>query len=139
MVGVTGPFDGLDPEGPYGEYSCQVQAVVDMYGPVDLMNWRDSIAMGGKRAEVPEIYRKASPINYLKKGQPPFLILHGTADTTVPLEQSKTLDAAMQKAGMDHQLVILNGAPHTFDLQPEQRDLRPLVVGFFDRFLKQKK
>ena len=139
MVGVTGPFDGLDPEGPNGEYSCQVQAVVDLYGPADLMNWHDSIAMGGKRDEVPEVYRKASPITYLKKGNPPFLILHGTADTTVPVEQSKTFAEALDKAGVEHQLVLLDGAAHTFDLQPSQRDLRPLVVGFFDRFLKQKK
>jgi len=32
--------------------------------------------------------------------------------------------------------VIIPGAPHTFDLQPKQRDLRPLVIGFLDRHLK---
>jgi hypothetical protein len=29
-------------------------------------------------------------------------------------------------------------APHTFHLQPKQRDLRPLVLGFFDKHLKAK-
>lgn len=139
MLGVTGSADGLDPAGPYAEYSCQVQAVVDMYGIADLMTWRDSMSMGGTRKEVPDVYRKASPINYLKKGQPPFLILHGTADTTVPVEQSKQFAAAMKTAGVNCQLVILEGAAHTFDLQPKQRDLRPVVIGFFDQFLKRRK
>jgi alpha-L-fucosidase len=136
MLGVTGPFDGLDPSDPHGEYSCQVQAVVDMYGPADLMTWHDSVAMGGKRSELPEIYRQGSPVTYTRKGNPPFLILHGTKDATVPIEQSKIFDKALTKAGVEHQFVILEGAEHTFDLQPPQRDLRPLVIGFFDRYLK---
>ena len=34
--------------------------------------------------------------------------------------------------------VIIPGAPHTFHLQPKQRDLRPLVTAFFDQHLKAK-
>ena len=138
MLGVTGPADGLDPKEPYGEFSCQVQAVVDMYGPIDLMTWHDISMLGKKRAEAPDLYRQASPITYLKKGQPPFLVLHGTADTTVDVEQSRQFAAALEKAGVEHQLVLIDGAPHTFDLQPKQRDLRPIVVDFFDRHLKKK-
>ena len=36
MVALTGAKDGLDPAGPYGEFSCRVQAAVDLYGPADL-------------------------------------------------------------------------------------------------------
>jgi hypothetical protein len=43
---------------------------------------------------------------------------------------------ALEKAGTRHELVIVEGAPHTFHLQPKQRDLRPLVLGFLDRYLK---
>ena len=42
----------------------------------------------------------------------------------------------LKKAGAPHELVIIPDAPHTFDLQPKQRDLRPVVLGFFDRNLK---
>lgn len=45
---------------------------------------------------------------------------------------------ALKKAGVEHQLVLVEGAPHSFHLQPKQRDLRPLVLGFFDKHLKAK-
>ena len=64
------------------------------------------------------------------------MIMHGTADTTVDPEQSRLLDAALAKAGVPHELVIIEGAPHTFHLQPKQKDLRPIVMGFFDKHLK---
>jgi len=62
--------------------------------------------------------------------------MHGTADTTVPVFQSELLTAELQKRGIDHQLVIVEGAPHTFHLQPKQQDLRPIVLAFFDKHLK---
>jgi acetyl esterase/lipase len=139
MLAVTGPEAGLDPPRPYAEYSCRVQAAVDLYGPADLMTWpeRGGVSMlPATRAEKPELYRVASPITYAGRGNAPLLILHGTADKTVPLEQSKVLDEALQRAGGVCQLIVVDGAPHTFHLQPKQRDLRPVVLGFFDRYLK---
>ena len=64
------------------------------------------------------------------------LIVHGTADTTVPLSQSEALADALEKTGAEYELVIIPGAAHTFDLQPKQRDLRPLVFQFFEKYLK---
>jgi acetyl esterase/lipase len=136
MVAVTGPGDGLDPAGPYGEFSCQVRCAVDLYGPADLMLRNDARWLGKTRHEAPELYRAASPITYVDKADPPILILHGTADKTVDVKQSELFAAALAKAGAPHELVIIDGAPHTFHLQPRQRDLRPLVLGFFERHLK---
>jgi dipeptidyl aminopeptidase/acylaminoacyl peptidase len=64
------------------------------------------------------------------------LIVHGTADKTVDISQSEAMAAALEKAGVEHQFVIVPKAPHTFDLQPKQRDLRPLVFEFFAKYLK---
>jgi dipeptidyl aminopeptidase/acylaminoacyl peptidase len=68
----------------------------------------------------------------------PMLILHGTADTTVNVKQSELFAAKLKEAGAEHELVIIPDAPHTFHLQPKQRDLRPAVLGFLDRHLKPK-
>jgi acetyl esterase/lipase len=140
MLAVTGPESGLDPAGPYGEFSCRVQAAVDLYGPADLMTWLPNSAglsmLPANRAEKPELYRLASPGTHADKNDPPILILQGTADKTVPVEQSQRLAEALKKAGTRHELLIIQDAPHSFHLEPRERDLRPVVLGFFDRYLK---
>ena len=136
MLAVTQAGDGLDPVGPYSSKSCAIQCVVDLYGPADLENWKDIAALRKSRKDAPELYRQFSVLTYLDKDDPPFLILHGTADTTVALDQSQRLDAALEKAGIEHHLEIVEGAPHTFHLQPKQKDLRPLVLAFFDKHLR---
>jgi acetyl esterase/lipase len=136
MVGVTQPQDGLDPSGPYAQQPCAVNCVVDLYGPVDFTDSKDIAAMRKTRAESPELYRAFSVLTYLDKNDPPFLILHGTADTTVPVSQSELLAAGLKRYGVAHQLEIVEGAPHTFHLQPKEKDLRPIVLEFFNKYLK---
>jgi acetyl esterase/lipase len=135
MLDVTRPQDGLDPSGPYGEFPCRVSCAVDMYGPVDLENWKDIAALGKSRKEAPELYKQFSVITYLDKNTPPILILQGTGDTIVDPEQSKSLDAALTKLGVEHHLELVEGAPHSFHLQPKEKDLRPLVLEFFAKNL----
>lgn len=137
MVGVTQAGDGLDPAGPYGEYSCQVSCVVDMYGPTDLVQrGKDLSVLRATLAENPALYKAFSVTTYLDKNDPPFLILHGTADKTVHVSQSEILAKALAEKGIEHHLEIIPDAPHTFHLQPKQKDLRPLVLAFFDKHLK---
>ena len=136
LVGVTQPADGLDPAGPDADQSCAVSCVVDLYGPVDFANFRDISALRKTRSEAPELYKAFSVLTYLDKSDPPFLILHGTADATVPVAQSELLAAALQKLGVEHQLVVVEGAPHTFHLQPKEKDLRTVVLEFFAKHLK---
>ena len=135
MLAMTGPKDGLDPDGPYGEFSCGVRCAVDLYGPAELMDYHDLKMLGKTRAEAPGLYRAASPTTYADAGDAPILILHGTADETVSLSQSEKLAAVLKQVGARHEFVVVEGAPHTFHLQPKQRDLRPLVLGFFDQYL----
>lgn len=136
MLGLTGSESGLDPAGPDAAISCRVQAIVPMYGPATLK--KDTVMLPGTREQVPELYKLASPATHATADDPPALILHGTADTTVPYSESEELAAALKQAGVEHQLVLVEGAPHTFHLQPTQQDLRPLVLGFFDKHLKGK-
>lgn len=137
MVGLTGREAGLDPKEPYGAFSCQVQAVIDLYGPADLTHrGRDHVMLPGTLADKPELYKQASPVTYARKGNPPVLILHGTKDATVPVEQSQRMADALKKAGVEHELVLVEGAPHSFHLEPKEKDLRPLVLGFLKKHLK---
>jgi len=136
MVALTRPEDGLEPPAPDSDISSAVKCCVGMYGIADLGAYHDVTMLGKTFAEAPGLYRLASPVTYVRSNSPPFLILHGTADTTVKHEQSELLAARLKQAGVEHQLVLIPGAPHTFDLQPPQRDLRPVVLEFLNAHLK---
>jgi len=138
MLATTGPADGFDAvKGePYQDVSARVACAIGFYGAVDLMNYHDMKMFAKTREEAPELYKKGSPITYLDAKDAPMLLVHGTADTTVPLSQSETFLKAAKEKGATCALEVIPDAPHTFDLQPKQRDLRPLVTAFFDQHLK---
>lgn len=131
MVGLCG--GELDPP---GKGDTRVRCAVDLYGPVLWFEQRDISMFRKSRTEAPELYKQADPRTHIDKNDPPLLILHGTADKTVSVADSEALAAAMKTVGANYQLEIIPDAPHTFHLQPKQRDLRPLVLGFFDKYLK---
>jgi len=136
LVTLTGVNDGLDPEGPYGNFSCQVQCGVDMYGIANMAEWHDSVMFAKTNEEAPELYKMASPLTYVRADSPPMLILHGTADKTVDVSQSEKFAEALKAKGATYEVEIIPDAPHSFSLQPKEKDLRPLVLAFFDRYLK---
>ncbi len=108
--------------------SSRVQAVVDWFGPTDLLHIGDaesdirhndpdspeSRLIGGPVLENREKAAKASPTTYVSKDAPPFLIMHGDHDRTVPFNQSELLYAALKKARVDTTFVPMKGAGHGF-------------------------
>lgn len=135
MMATTDESDGLDPDGPYAEHSCRVQAVVPMYGVHDVLvqasEKGNTITKSGEA-----LCRNASPVTWVSSDDPPALILHGTKDALVPVEQSTIIHKRLMKAGVESKLVVIDGAPHSFHLQPKQQDLRSTVCEFFDRHLR---
>jgi acetyl esterase/lipase len=136
LVTLTRSSDGLDPAAPYGNFPCDVQCGVDMYGVASLAEWHESVMFPKSAEEAPELYKAASPITYVRKDGTPILILHGTADKTVDVSQSEKFGEALEAAGATFQIEIIPDAPHSFHLEPKEKDLRPLVLAFFDRYLK---
>jgi acetyl esterase/lipase len=114
MVGLsddqTGP--GGDPQ---AAVSAKVSAVIDFYGVVNFSKHGKGDVPGVGAAEQASYLpaRQADPKD------PPVLILHGTADTTVDIQQSQDLAAALAQARLDHEFIVVAGAPHTFDLHPK--------------------
>lgn len=108
------------------DVSSRVQAVINFYGPADLTT-RFSRGnrvvvdfMGGKSfEEVPTLYKLASPLAHVTRKAPPTLILHGTIDDVVPVEQADTLAARLGELGVPFEYVRLEGWPHTMDLAEE--------------------
>jgi len=59
-----------------------------------------------------QVLREFSPINRVKRGAPPFLLLHGDADKTVPYRQSLNFKARLEAEHVPVELITLPGAPH---------------------------
>jgi acetyl esterase/lipase len=143
LLAVSGPEVGIDPTED-AEYSCRIQAAVPMY-PHCASSWEGQVPprpypslpmFAQPQAEAAALWESASPIKQLSKEDPPMLILHGTADKTTPVDQSTRFHEAAKKIGVQSELIIIEGAPHSFHLQPKQQDLRVEVIQFFDKHLK---
>jgi acetyl esterase/lipase len=120
----------------YADYSSRVQAVVPMYGVHDVLK-RARVDNNELNDEDVKLCRDASPVTHISSEDPPALILHGTKDDLVPVSQSKILHEQLTASAVPSELIIIEGAPHSFHLQPKQRDLRPIVVEFLDRHLRE--
>ncbi len=84
---------------------------------------------------MPEVYRQASPVAMVTKDAPPFLIVHGTADTSVPLVHATAFYDALKAAGADATLFLIDGGEHNAVDQPA---LVPVVLEFLDKHLRGK-
>lgn len=79
-------------------------------------------------------HRAASPLTYIAKGFPPTVIFHGTADTTIPLENSERLFKQFREAQVPVEFHAFEGVPHSFDTNPEfARTAAGLADFFIDR------
>jgi acetyl esterase/lipase len=74
----------------------------------------ESRLLGAPVQTVPERVRAASPISYVGKDAPPFLIMHGLADSSVPHGQSVLLYEALKGEQREVTLRLIDGLPHTF-------------------------
>jgi len=120
-LAMLAAYQGLSP--------LPVKAVVDYYGPIDLpggyahppfpdpIDNRDVLRklFGGTPEKFPEPYRQASPINYIRKGLPPTLIVHGQRDNIVEFSFAKAFHQQLQAAGNKAILLDIPWAEHAFD------------------------
>lgn len=140
MVGYTSDIPEFEGSGGNAGVRSRVQAVVDLYGPVDLTAPEAQKAdvvkafLGKTYEEDPDLYVKASPITYLTPDDPPTLILQGTVDDTVPVTQSDLLAKKLKALGIFYLYDRLEGWPHTMDLAKEVNDrCQYYMVEFFNK------
>jgi len=121
----------------------KIKAVVDIYGPYDLTTPYSQTQrlvtrfIGHSYKERPDLYREASPMSFLDKTDPPTLILHGTADNLVPISQSDSLKARLDRLGIPNVYCRVPGWPHTMDLAQRVNDYsRKQMSDFFEQYLK---
>ncbi|MFC2002135.1 alpha/beta hydrolase fold domain-containing protein [Chloroflexota bacterium] len=143
MVGLVDETAGLEGNGGWEEFSSRVQAVCSYYGPSAFTRDRPShvLFLGGHLDEMPEIYKAASPINYVTKDDPPLLLIHGELDETVPYGDSERMYQAYQLAGIEAELIKVSYAGHIFrqltdsPISPSRDEIEQIRLDFFIKHL----
>ncbi|HZN78462.1 MAG TPA: alpha/beta hydrolase [Mycobacterium sp.] len=127
LAGLTANDPEMQCELPDGS-DTSVDAVVGIYGRYDwedrstaerarFVDFLERVVVGRKIAKHPDVFRKASPIARVHKDAPPFLVIHGTGDSVIPVEQARSFVAKLRAAS--HSVVSyveLPGAGHAFDM-----------------------
>ncbi len=146
FLGVTGSLDEFN-NGVWPDESSSVSAVVDMFGPSN----RQPFAVRWLKTHgstpnpvfgyyTPANIARESAVDYVKTGDPPFLILQGLRDTVEPPFQSFDLYNHLRAAGNDAQIILIHHAEHEFHavggpISPDINTLSNDVVTFFLRHL----
>jgi acetyl esterase/lipase len=105
-----------------GDVNYKIASIFNFYGPCDLTSdfARDvdvvKSFIGKNFSEGAEVYREASPLFDITPEAPPTLIVHGTLDDIVPVEQSDQLAEKLRAAGVPVRYERISGWPHTMDL-----------------------
>ncbi len=148
LVALLGTRPNPEPE----SISSRVQAVCDWFGPTDLLtmppnnvgegrtaadvaNSNGAKLLGATVRDVPPLAQDASALYQVSSDDAAFLIMHGDADSAVPLDQSERFYAALVAVHVDAQLIVLPGAGHGGGPFTTPAS-RAAIVQFFDHHLR---
>jgi acetyl esterase/lipase len=141
LASLLGTFP---PKAESGQISSRVQAVVSLYAPSDLValleerNLPNDPVMqlaGVRQPKGLAQLREASPLAHVTGDDAPMLLIHGTEDRWVPLEQSRKMGDELARAGVKHRLLIMPDERHGFELEvgvPRKYDLLPDILAFLE-------
>lgn len=133
MLGLASDVEGLDLEP--GLSGPRIQLVVDVFGPADLLAMDEDAAANscgqdalchncegspesllvdceGELMSCQATATLASPLTHVTADDPPFLVLHGAVDCSVPTPQGVRLHEALRAAGVSSELHITPDAGH---------------------------
>jgi len=146
LLGTTGHVKELEGEVGVRGYPSSVQAVCDWCGPTDFLQLDAHAApnpslvfaspdspvsrlLGGPLLENRDKAEAASPLRYVRPGMPPFLIMHGEKDASVPIHQSELLYERLKQVGCDVTFRRVPDGGHVFRSEVQEK----VVEQFFRR------
>ena len=124
----------------------RIKAVLDFYGPSDFLamvgegdpnvtNDPISTLLGASPLMRPDLSKRASPVTYVDKDDPPFFIVQGEKDESVPYQQSVLLQSYLNLAGVKNELTIVKDAPHYGEMFDAEA-IREKLFAFLSQTLK---
>ncbi len=138
MLGFDSDQGISDSEDPVMRVSNRVAAVVSYYPPVDLR-----AMAGGNNERFPALNfekEKASaisPILFVTSDDPPTLLLHGDADTLVPISNSEIMLAELKSKGIESDFITYEGGDHGFRNPEHRAQAAAERLTWFNKYLLQ--
>lgn len=126
LLGLIHAEEWCDDGMPYAEFPSHVQSVIALSGAYDLVtrvrqsNLVDALnaLIPGPDATLAERARGASPITYVRRDAPAFLMMHGTEDPVCPVVFARAMTKCLRSAGArDVTLEELHGYGHELRLE----------------------
>ena len=100
--------------GIYGRYDWEDRSTPERVTFVDFL---ERVVVGRSIRRHRDVYRNASPIARVHAGAPPFLIVHGSADTVIPVQQARAFADRLRAVSRSKVGYLeLPGAGHGFDM-----------------------
>jgi len=137
MTGMLTPAAGFDNdcEVPYSDWQqdgpkdLRVAAIIDFFGIVDVPELLQPAPASADGVVLPmprnfalrwlgdspsrmDMAKRMSPLTYVRKDTPPILIVHGDRDPYVPYHQAMVLRDELDRAGVQYQLLTIQGGGH---------------------------
>jgi acetyl esterase/lipase len=149
LLGTSGGVPELEGADDNSSFSSRIQAVCDMSGPSDLVQFYDALSssnegpgsraktsieqfLGGRGEQLKQKAVAASPVTYISKDDAAFLIIHGENDMSIPVSQSEEFANKLKAVGVDATLEIAQGRGHGVGGPMYAKQ----IIGFFDKHLK---
>ena len=123
----------------YGPHDWEQRAQEEAEGKVGPSVWREMFSVpAGNSPEAVKRMREVSATSLIKKGLPPFLLIHGTADPQVNYQQSVKMREKMLAAGNVCDLITVEGAGHGMVVITKYPDTAPKMVAWLKEKLRLK-
>jgi acetyl esterase/lipase len=149
LLGTSGGVAELEGAGDNSSFSSRVQAVCDMSGPSDILEFYETVSSlndgSGRRAKSsieqflggPVEHNRAkaiaaSPVSYVSRDDAAFLIIHGENDMSIPVSQSEVFADKLKAAGVDVTFEVAKGRGHGVGAP----NFASEIISFFDKHLK---
>lgn len=123
-----------------GKLELEVAAIIEWSGITDVddlmsgPNMRGyALVWLGSEPHANDLARRVSPLNYVRPGLPPMLLIHGDADELVPYSHAVRLHEALDQAGVRNLLVTVPGGGHVKFKQREMARVYALIRELLDR------
>ncbi len=162
MTGLASDKGDEKAADPVDKVSSRVQAVCAWFPPTDFVNYgepgKDAVktVLAAFRAafdfrelnpktnryvqitdekKIHDMEVLVSPITYVSEDDPPVLVIHGDADTLVPIQQARVLMQKLEEKHVIHELIVRPGMGHGW---PKLKDDTIVMTDWFDRHLRKK-